>query len=101
MDALQKWTNERYDKDSLMNGLRDEIRGFILKNYLFTSDITAIAADDSLMERGIVDSTGMLEIILFIEEHFGVKVKDEEMIPDNLDSVDKIAAFVEERRQPA
>lgn len=81
--------------------LRDNIRNFILENYLFTNDVAAIALDDSLLGRGIVDSTGMLEIIFFIEEKLGVKVKDEEMIPENLDSVNKIAQFVEARRKAA
>ena len=78
----------------MTDALRDQIRAFILENYLFTDDKSALGLDDSLLERGIVDSTGMLEIIFFIEEQLGVKVKDEEMIPDNLDGVNKIAAIV-------
>ena len=81
--------------------LRDQIRDFILENYLFTSDTSALGLDDSLLGRGIVDSTGMLEIIFFIEEQLGVKVKDEEMIPDNLDGVNKITNFVQSKRQAA
>ena len=79
----------------------DKIRMFILENYLFTSDTSELNLDDSLLGRGIVDSTGMLEIIFFIEEQLGVKVRDEEMIPDNLDSVNKIANFVQSKRQAA
>ncbi len=85
----------------MSDALRDQVRGFILENYLFTADVSALGLDDSLLGRGIVDSTGMLEIIFFIEEQLGVKVKDEEMIPDNLDSVNRIAAFVESRRKAA
>lgn len=85
----------------MIDPLRDQVRAFILENYLFTSDVSALGLDDSLLGRGIVDSTGMLEIIFFIEEQLGVKVKDEEMIPDNLDSVSKIAAFVQSKRQAA
>jgi acyl carrier protein len=81
------------------HSLQAEIRDFILENYLFTNDVSAIGLDDSLLDRGIVDSTGMMEIIFFIEEKLGVKVKDEEMIPDNLDSVNKITQFVEARRK--
>ena len=81
--------------------LRDRIQKFILENYLFTSDTGALALDDSLLGRGIVDSTGMLEIIMFIEEQLGVAVKDEEMVPENLDSVNRIAAFVESKRKAA
>ena len=85
----------------MTDAVRDQIRAFILENYLFTSDTSALGLDDSLLGRGIVDSTGMLEIIFFIEEQLGIKVKDEEMIPDNLDSVSKIANFVESKRRAA
>jgi acyl carrier protein len=85
----------------MTDALHDEIRAFILENYLFTSDTAALGVDDSLLRRGIVDSTGMLEIIFFIEEQLGVKVKDEEMVPDNLDSVNKIASFVTSKRKAA
>ena len=81
--------------------LNDQIRNFILENYLFTNDVNALKVDDSLLGRGIVDSTGLLEIIFFIEEQLGVKVKDEEMIPDNLDGVNKIANFVANKRKAA
>ena len=81
--------------------LRDRIQKFILENYLFTSDPSALGSDDSLLGRGIVDSTGMLEIIMFIEEQLGVTVKDEDMVPENLDSVNRIAAFVESKRKAA
>jgi acyl carrier protein len=85
----------------MTDALREQIRDFILENYLFTSDTSALGLDDSLLGRGIVDSTGMLEIIFFIEEQLGVKVKDEEMIPENLDGVNKIANFVASKRQAA
>ena len=85
----------------MTDALRDQIRAFILENYLFTADTKALGVDDSLLGRGIVDSTGMLEIIFFIEEQLGVKVKDEEMIPDNLDGVNKIANFVATKRKAA
>ena len=74
--------------------LQTQVRTFILENYLFTDDESALGPDESLLDRGIVDSTGMLEIIMFIEDELGVQVADEEMIPENLDSVNRIAAFV-------
>ena len=74
--------------------LQTQVRDFILENYLFTDDTSALGSDESLLDRGIVDSTGMLEIIMFIEDELGVQVADEEMIPENLDSVNRIAAFV-------
>ena len=74
--------------------LQTQVRDFILENYLFTDDTSVLGPDESLLDRGIVDSTGMLEIIMFIEDELGVQVADEEMIPENLDSVNRIAAFV-------
>lgn len=83
------------------DGLHDQIRDYILENYLFTNDASALGLDDSLLGRGIVDSTGMLEVIFFIEERLGVKINDEEMVPANLDSVNKIAHFVQTKRKAA
>ena len=85
----------------MTENLLDRIQKFILENYLFTDDANALGVDDSLLGRGIVDSTGMLEIIMFIEEQLGVTVMDEEMVPENLDSVSRIAAFVESKRKAA
>lgn len=75
--------------------VRDKVRDFILENYLFTTDTSALGLDDSLLEKGVVDSSGMMEIILFLEEKLGVAMKDDEMTPDNLDSVNKIAKFAQ------
>ena len=77
--------------------LRSEIKHFVLGNYLFTNDESAIADDDSLLQKGIVDSTGILELIMHIEEKYGIKVLDDEMVPANLDSVTAVSAFVERK----
>lgn len=73
---------------------QDKVRGFILDNYLFTEDQSALANDDSFLDKGILDSTGILEVIYFLEEEFGVSVEDEEMIPENLDSVNSIVSYI-------
>jgi acyl carrier protein len=78
----------------MIDSIGDVVQRFVLENYLFTDDASQLGRDDSLLGRGIVDSTGMLEIILFIEERFGIKVADSEMVPENLDSVNRIAAYV-------
>jgi acyl carrier protein len=71
-----------------------QIKDFILKCFLFTDDPAALGDDQSLMSTGVLDSTGILELIHFVEETFGIKVADEEMLPENFDSVDAITAFV-------
>jgi acyl carrier protein len=73
------------------------IRNYILENYLFTDDQSALNSDDSFLEKGVLDSTGILEVIYFLEETFGIKISDEEMIPENLDSVKNIVAFIERK----
>lgn len=75
----------------------ERTRQYILENFLFSSDPSQLELDDSFLERGLIDSTGMLEVIMFLEETFGVKVEDEEMVPANLDSVNKIAALVQRK----
>lgn len=76
------------------------IRSYILENFLFTNDDAALKNADSLLGNGIIDSTGALELVYFLESRFGVKVEDEEMVPENLDSVDNILAFLA-RKQAA
>jgi acyl carrier protein len=70
------------------------IRQYILENLLFTEDESVLQDSDSFLDGGIIDSTGVMEIILFIEETFGIKVDDDEMIPANLDSIDNLSAFI-------
>lgn len=78
--------------------LNQEIKQFILKNYLFTDDESALSNEDSLMQKGIVDSTGILELVNHIEETYKLKVADEEMVPGNFDSVVNIVNFIGRKR---
>lgn len=76
-----------------MTDSKSSIRAFIAESFLF-GDTEALPADtESLIETGIVDSTGVLELVAFVEEQFGVRVADEEIVPANLDSVEAIARF--------
>ncbi|HSG49699.1 MAG TPA: acyl carrier protein [Longimicrobiales bacterium] len=74
--------------------IETKLRRYILENFLFTEDEEALSNGDSFLERGIVDSTGIMEVIFFVEEEFGFNVEDEEMVPENLDSIDALVAFV-------
>ena len=76
---------------------KERIRQFILKNF-YVADAASLLDDTSLLDQGIIDSTGVLEVIAFIEDEFGVKVEDEEMLPENLDSIDRIDAFVAKKK---
>jgi acyl carrier protein len=70
------------------------IRGYILENFLFTADNGKLQDDASFLEEGIVDSTGVLELVMFVEETFGITVEDEEIVPENFDSVQQLARYV-------
>ena len=73
------------------------VRRFIAENF-FVSDQSLLADDASLITGGVVDSTGLLEVIAFLESEYGISVLDQEMVPDNLETVGRISAFVERKR---
>jgi acyl carrier protein len=78
--------------------MKKTIRKYILENLLFTEDDSALQDDESFLDGGIIDSTGVMEIILFIEENFGFRVNDDEMLPANLDSVNNLATFIKRKK---
>ncbi len=71
-----------------------QIREFIFENFLFDADESALQNEASFLDQGIIDSTGILEVIDWLEETFEMQVEDEEMIPENLDSVSNLAVFI-------
>jgi acyl carrier protein len=77
--------------------IKDEIKQFITEKFLFNSDDPP-GDDVSLLETNFVDSVGILEIVAFLESHFKVKVEDEELTAANLDSINRIANFIEKKR---
>jgi acyl carrier protein len=82
------------------NELAATLRHFITENFLFGVE-SDFADDDSLLQRGIVDSTGVLELISFLETTFAVTVADDELAPENLDSIANLVRFIAAKRQPA
>jgi len=73
--------------------LKKQVRDFVTANF-YVADPASLEDRTSLLDHGIIDSTGVLEIIVFVETTFGVTVEDSEMLPENLDSIERIAAFV-------
>ncbi len=65
-----------------------------MDNFLFGQDDDQLASDTSLLQAGIIDSTGVLEIVVFLEDGYDIKVEDSELIPENLDSIKNLAAFI-------
>lgn len=74
--------------------IEQEVREFLRENFPLSADGVMLAPDDSLIEVGVIDSTGVLELIGFIEERYEIEVRDEEVLPENLDSIASITRFV-------
>lgn len=76
-----------------------KLRDFIIENFLFGNEDAGLDDTDSFLDKGIIDSTGILEVVGFIEDEFGFEVADEELIPENFDSVDKLVAYIQTKTQ--
>jgi len=74
----------------------EKIRSFIVDNFLF-GDGSSLTNDTSFLEERIIDSTGILQIISFIEEEFDIRINDDEILPENLDSLSNISAFLNKK----
>jgi acyl carrier protein len=79
-----------------MKEIRDKVRAFIVENFLFGNE-DGLKDDSSFLDEGIIDSTGILELVSFLEEEFGIAVEDEELIPENLDSIANVTAYLERK----
>jgi acyl carrier protein len=77
--------------------IEQQLRQFVNETFLFGQGVEAIGADDSFMERGIIDSTGVLELVTFIEARYRVTLLDEDLVPENLDSFSRLTSFVERK----
>mgnify|MGYP005845680563 CR=1 FL=1 len=79
--------------------VRTEIHRFLEEYFILDGKLSSLGDDASFLENGIIDSTGMLELVLFVEETFGIEVEDDEVLPSNFDSVNQLYAYVA-RKQP-
>jgi acyl carrier protein len=77
-----------------MDAVEQELRIFVVETFLFGQGGDELNDDDSLLELGIVDSTGVLEIVAFLEEKWSIGVEDEELVPENFDSLSRLTVFV-------
>ena len=76
--------------------MKEQIRSFIVENFLFGNE-NGLKDDTSFLEEGIIDSTGILELVSFIEEEFSITVDDEELIPEILDSIANVTSYLEKK----
>jgi len=81
-----------------VNDVAQSLREFIKENFLFGDEAT-FSDDDSFLEQGIIDSTGVLELVAFLEEQYEITIADEELVPDNLDSISNLLRFIASKRE--
>lgn len=79
-----------------MNATKSKVRTFIIENFLF-GEADGLNDDTSFLEEGIIDSTGVLELVEFLEKEFSISVEDEELIPENLDSIENVAKYIAQK----
>lgn len=79
--------------------VNNDLRKFIVDNFYFGEELD-FSDSDSFLEKGIIDSTGTLELIAYLEKTYHIKVNDQDLTPENLDSVDRLAAFIERKTEP-
>ena len=82
-----------------LDEVRQTLRHFILENYLFSDDQNLLKDDDSFLDGGILDSMGILELIEYLDEGLGIKVEGDELVPDNLDSINSLIKFISRKAQ--
>jgi acyl carrier protein len=78
-----------------------DVRDFLSENFPLADEGGGLGAGDSLIEAGVIDSTGVLELIEYLESNYGIQIADEEVLPDNLDSIERISRFVTTKLQQA
>ena len=74
--------------------IKDQVRIYVVKNFLYSDPQRELTDDQSFINSGIIDSTGVLELVSFIENTFSIQVEDEDLIPENLDSIEKVSTYV-------
>ncbi len=80
-----------------MQQIQKEVRQFVIENFIFDGSDQTFSNDDSFFERGLLDSMGVLTLVEFVRDKYGVAIEDDELLPENWDSVNRIAAFVQAR----
>ena len=78
--------------------VEQQIKTFIAENFMFSSNGFDVGENESFLDAGVVDSLGVLELVTYVEETFAIQVADEEIVPDNFDSVAKLSAYIKRKK---
>jgi acyl carrier protein len=83
----------------MVETITSEIKAFIVSNFLFGQEGDGLKDDQSFLESGVIDSTGLLELVSFVEQQYGISIGDRELVPQNLDSLRNISQFVARKQE--
>ncbi|MCA9960494.1 MAG: acyl carrier protein [Chloroflexota bacterium] len=78
--------------------IKAKIRQYVAENFLYSSDGFHLSDDASFLEEEVIDSTGVMELVMFVEEEFKITVDDEDIVPENFDSVNQLAAYIAQKK---
>jgi len=78
--------------------IEQEVRRFVVENFLFGEDDGSLQPEDSFLDSGVIDSTGVLELVTFLEQQYEIKIDDTELVPDNLDSISRVSSFIRRKQ---
>jgi len=81
-----------------MTTVEHEVRAFLAENFSLGNDLSHLSGTQSLTERGFIDSVGIVEVLTFLENQYGIQISDDETLPENIDTIDNIVRFVGEKR---
>ncbi len=81
-----------------MSEIENKIRRFLIENFILSEQLDQLGNNDSFLDNGIIDSTGILELIFFVEEQFGIQVDTSEVLPENFDSINRLVAYIQRKQ---
>ncbi len=81
-----------------MENIAQDLKKFIIDNFLFGED-NGLKESDSFLNKGIIDSTGMMELVTHLEKKYAIKIQDTELLPENLDSIDRLTQFIGRKKK--
>lgn len=77
-----------------MTEIENKIRKFLAENFILSEQVDQLNASESFLEKGIIDSTGVLELVFFVEDQFGIQIDTSEVLPENFDSINNLSAYI-------
>lgn len=81
-----------------MTEIETKIRKFLAENFILSEQVNQLSASDSFLEKGIIDSTGILELVFFVEDQFGIQIDTSEVLPENFDSIENLISYIRRKQ---